>query len=613
MTGYGYRYFSRDLEGMQYAKHYRQVVSGQAEVELLLDENALTKNEEYFELGVFEVSENPDYLAYSIDTLGSEHYDLYIKELSTGKLIDTRIPDTDDAVTWSNQGDQLFYIKVNELGRPYKVCRHKLFTSIDCDESIFKESDPAFSLSIWKSRSKRFIFIESHSGSSSEVWYLDPDALLSPPTLIQKRTVDLEYTVDHQGERFLIITDDGVNNCKLMSAPVISPSRDHWRDLIVTKAPAGVECVEPFANQLVVLEQSIGQHRLRVLDLKKDFEYVLELPQTENIVEIFDNPDYQSRKLRYRYSSLVAPNTIYEYDLETKQQVLLKQQFIPEQENLSDYVSKRIYAQSADGSKIPISLAYNEKLTSSDGNPVYLEGYGAYGESLDAEFDEDLFSLLNRGIIYAQAHVRGGGELGKAWHKEGKLLNKKQSFGDFINCAEHLVNQSIAAGGKIVAYGASAGGLLVAASVRQRPDLFAAAVCEVPFVDVLNTMADPELPLTVQDYDEFGDPAELKFFEYIKSYSPYENVSPDAYPPMLITTALNDERVPYWEAVKWVAKLRAFKTNNTPLCLKVAQSNGHFGVSGRFDACKDTALIYDFALTTVGLNTAHADALGKPQ
>lgn len=605
-----YLYFSREQAELQYAAHYRKTANGQGEIELLLDENVLARNEEYFDLGVLEISENPNYLAYSVDTSGAEYFELYIKELSTGKLIDTVIPDTTDELVWSNRGDDIYYLKVNESGRPYKVCRHKLFTAIDLDESIFEESDPAFSLSIWKSRSKRFIFIESHSGSASEVWYLELGILSAPPVLIQRREKNLEYTVDHHGERFLIVTDDGVNNSKLMYAPLGNPSRMNWRDLYTAHSHISVESVEPFENQLVVVEQTNGQYSLRVFDLKKKIEYVVEMPQTENVVEIGQNPNYQDRKLRYRYSSLVCPDRIYEYDLESRQQVLLKQQLIPEQENLSDYISKRVYASGSDGKMIPISLAYNNRKIKPGGNPVYLEGYGAYGESLDAEFDIDLVSLLNRGIIYAQAHVRGGGEMGKAWHDEGKLLNKKQSFKDFICCAEQLIELGLARRKQIVAYGASAGGLLVAASVGLRPDLFAAAICEVPFVDVLNTMANPELPLTVQDYDEIGNPANPEFFDYIMSYSPYETIGHGEHPPLLVTAGLNDTRVPYWEALKWVAKLRLYKVNKTPLCLKVEQDNGHLGGSGRFESCKETALIYDFVLSALNLGNPAVDTEG---
>jgi oligopeptidase B len=596
-----YFYYSRTEEGKDYPIFCRKKGNLLAAEEVIFDQNALAEGHEFFDVGILRVSPDHHLLAYSVDTTGAEKYALYVKDLATGELLPDVIPEIDWSIEWANDNRTFFYTTTDDAMRPDRLRRHVLGTDPAQDAVIFHEPDERFRVYIEKTLSEAYLILSVESRVTSEEYVLDADDPLGSLELIEPRRTDVEYYVCHRGDALFILTNDDAENYKVMKAPVSAPSKENWQTVIAHRDSVKVERIEAFADHLVVQERERGLRRIRVIDLRSGWDHYVEFPDPTYAVFLRDNREFNTIILRYVYESLTTPESVYDYDMETAQRVLMKQDEVLGGYDPSLYRAERLFATAEDGTRVPISLVYRKELFEPGTNPLYLMGYGSYGASMDPWFSSARLSLLDRGFVYAIAHVRGGGEMGEAWKDGGRLLNKKNTFTDFIACAEHLVDNGYAAPGRVVAEGGSAGGLLIGAVLNMRPDLFAIAVADVPFVDVLNTMLDESIPLTVGEYDEWGDPHEKEYYDYIKSYSPYDNVTAQAYPDILITSSLNDQRVQYWGPAKWTAKLRALKTDDNLLLLRMIMEAGHGGVSGRYDRYREWAFEYAFVLDRVGM------------
>jgi oligopeptidase B len=594
-----YYYYSRTEKDKQYEIHCRKKGSLDANEEILLDENILAEGHGYFSIGVFEVSPNHRLLAYSTDTEGSEKYTIYVKDLTSGEMLKDVIPNTSYSLEWANDDKTFFYSILDDAMRPYKVFRHVLGTDPKDGKMVYHEKDEAFYVNVDKSKSKDYIFVTLGSNTTTEVHYLSADNPTEALKLIHPRQHDMEYYVEHQGDNFFIVTNDNAKNFKLVKAPVSNPSKENWVDVIPHSDSVRIDSVEAFKNYLAVYERENGLKKIHIMNMAKNETHYVDFPEPTYSYWGSDNPNYDTNVLRFGYTSLVTPNSIFDYNMDTKERELKKQYEIPSGYDPSLYQSERIFAKASDGTSIPISLVYKKGIVRKGKNPLLLYGYGSYGISTEPEFSTSRLSLLDRGFIYAIAHVRGGEEMGRYWYEQGKLLNKRNTFTDFIACAEYLIAEKYTSSDKLAINGGSAGGLLMGAVTNMRPDLFNIVVADVPFVDVMNTMLDPSLPLTVIEYEEWGDPNNKQYYDYMMSYSPYDNVIAKDYPNILVTTSLNDPRVNYWEPTKWVAKLRALKTDKNLLLLKTNMGAGHGGASGRYDYLKETAFRYAFVLNFI--------------
>ena len=595
----GWFYYTRTEQGKAYSIGCRKHGSLDAPEQVMLDGNVLADGRKYFRLGNFEVSPDHKLLAYSVDFEGDEAYAICIKNLETGELLADRIPNTYYTLAWANDNRAFFYTVLDEAKRPYRVYRHRLGSAAADDALMYQEDDARFEASLAKTRSERYIFLQLDSPLTSEVRHLlasEPDGDFQ---VLLKRQPGIEYEVEHQGDWFYIRTNEGAQNFRLMRTPIDAPSKENWTEVIAGRPDVTIEDVDGFAGYLVVSERERGLETIRIAraDRLDHFEKI-DFPEPVYTVGITANPEYLTDVLRFNYASLVTPASVFDYDLTTKIRVLRKQTEVAGYDP-SLYQSERLFARAPDGVEVPISLVYRKGIQRDGRNPALLYGYGAYGLTSDPGFSSERLSLLDRGFVFSIAHVRGGGDLGKYWHEAGKLLFKRNTFTDFIACAEHLIAQGYTAPDRLAIRGGSAGGLLVGAAINLRPDLFRAATVRVPFVDSLTTMLDPSIPLTITEYEEWGNPEDLEFYRYIRSYSPYDNVRPASYPAMLVTTGLNDPRVAYWEPAKWVAKLRAVKTDGNVILLKTELGAGHFGPSGRYAQLKEVALDYGFVLQQV--------------
>ncbi len=597
----GYFYYTRTEKGLQYPIHCRKKGSLEAQEEILLDENQLAKGHKFFAIGIFAVSPNHRYLAYSVDTTGSETYTIYIKDLKTGKLFQEAIPNTYYSFAWANDNQHFFYTVLDAAKRPYKLFRHQLGTAADNDQLVHHEKDEKFFISVRRSKSGKYIFMNLASQVTSEERFINADRPLQKFKVFAPRKYKVEYSVRHQGKYFYILTNEDAINFKLMRTRTTNISRSNWQEVIAHNPQVMLERIEPFKNYLVILMKDRGLKKIRVTDLRNGQTHFVDFEEPVYTVSFSGNVQYDTDWLRFRYQSLITPTSTYDYNMKTREKVLKKKREIPGGYDASQYRMERIYATAKDGTKIPISVLYRKGLKKDGSNPAYLYGYGSYGISMEPYFRSNIFSLVDRGFVYAIAHIRGGGDLGRQWYEDGKLLKKKNTFTDFIACAEYLINEGFTSAQKLAIAGGSAGGLLMGAVVNMRPDLFKAVIAHVPFVDVLNTMLDPTLPLTVIEYDEWGNPNIEEYYWYIKSYAPYENVTAQNYPNMLVTAGLNDPRVSYWEPAKWVAKLRHLKTDNNLLLLKTNMGAGHMGASGRYDYLKEVAFDYAFVLDRLGV------------
>jgi len=596
-----YYYYSRTEKGKQYPVHCRKKGSLRAKEEVILDENVLAKGHKFFALGVLEVSPDHRLLAYSVDTTGSETYTIFVKNLETGEIFPEKIPNTYYTLAWANDNRTFFYTVLDATMRPYKVMRHQLGESPRKDRVMHHEKDEKFFLSLRRSKSGRYIFMDIASQVTSEERFLNADAPDGEFRIFSPRQYKVEYTIVHHGNYFYIRTNENAINFKLMRTPLEHIQKKNWQTVIAHNRETMLQSVEPFKDFLAVLEKKKGLKNIRILPDGNESFYV-QFNEPVYTVSFTGNAEYATPYLRFNYQSLITPSSVYDYNVKTRRRTLKKRQEVLGGYDPNNYKMERIWATAKDGVKVPISLVYRKGLKKDGKNPALLYGYGAYGVTIDPYFSSNRFSLIDRGFVYAIAHVRGGGALGRPWYEEGKLLKKKNTFTDFIACAENLIARKFTNAEHLAIMGGSAGGLLMGAVTNMRPDLFKAVVAHVPFVDVLNTMLDPTLPLTVIEYDEWGNPHEEKYYWYIKSYSPYDNVQAKAYPNMLVTAGLNDPRVSYWEPAKWVAKLRALKTDNHLLLLKTNMGAGHMGASGRYDYLKEVAFDYAFLLEQVADN-----------
>ena len=589
-----YWYYSRTEEGKQYPYLCRRRGSMDGGEEVLLDLNAMAEGQPFLSLGAYAVSDDADWLAYSVDTSGYRQYTLYVKNLRTGVLSSERIERT-GSVVWASDNRTIFYSTEDLVSkRSEKLWRHVVGAT--GSDLVFEETDELFDVGVTRSLDRAAIFIVSYARTSREYRYVPADDPAAAPTLLIPREPGHEYEVDHYQGQFYITTNKGAKNFMVVTAPTVDPSPARWTPFIPHNPLIKVESLSVFRHHLVVTEREGGLTALRVIDMRNKRSHRIATDEPDYAIGLAVNPEFETDTIRYSYQSMVTPPSVYEYDMETRDRTLLKQQEVLGGYDPSQYEAKRIIANARDGRQVPMSLVYRRGTTFDGSAPMLLYAYGSYGISLSPTFSSSRLSLLDRGAIYAVAYIRGGGELGEEWREQGRMMQKMHTFHDFIDCAAYLVAHRYTSADRLVIQGGSAGGLLVGAVVNMRPDLFRAAIAQVPFFDVLNTMLDPTLPLTTSEYMEWGNPNERAAFDYIRSYAPYENIAAQPYPALLVQVSLNDSQVPYWEGAKFVAKLRAHKTDDRPVLLKTNLAAGHGGHSGRYDALRETAFTYTFIL-----------------
>jgi oligopeptidase B len=594
----GYYYYKRYEKDLEYPIHCRREGSLEAPEEIILDVNQVAEGHDFCSVRGLAVSPDTAMLAWAVDTVGRRKYTIRVTNLSTGEAMPDVIPEVTGNLVWANDNRTLFYAKQNpETLRSYRIYRHVLGTDPSEDVLVFEESDPTFSLNVWKTRSEKYIMIQSEQTLASEFRFVDADDPTGELRMIAPRERDVEYSVSHVGDRFIIKTNLDAENFCLMEVPVAHPGRENWHELIPGRDDVFIQGVEVFSDFMVVTERRDGLRHLRIIPFDGGEEYEIEFDEPAYVTWVDENHEFETSVLRYGYASLNTPETIFDLDLVTRERTLMKQEQIRGGFDAANYSVERLMAPARDGVEIPISLVYRTGTERDGSNPALLYAYGSYGSSMEAWFRPQVVSLLDRGFVYAIAHVRGGQELGRWWYEDGKLLKKKNTFTDFIDCGRFLVEEGYTAPERLFAMGGSAGGLLMGAVANMAPELFAGIIADVPWVDVVTTMLDNEIPLTTAEFDEWGDPRQREYYDYMLSYSPYDNVKAQAYPALLVITALEDSQVQYFEPAKWVAKLRAMKIDDNPLLLKIEMAAaGHGGVSGRFNKYHETALKYAFML-----------------
>ena len=609
-------YYSRTEKGKQYPIHCRRAVAPDADEEVTLDLNRLAEGHEFLALGAYAVSDDGRRLAYSLDFTGFRDYTLFVKDLVTGELLPDRV-DKVSSVAWSADDQTLFYVLEDHAKRPYQLYRHRLGV-LTGGRLVEEERDELFRLGVWRSRSRRYLFSMSRSFTSAEARYLDAGEPTGTWRMLSPREKDHEYDVDHGGDVFYLRTNgEGFRNFRLVTVPVSDPVRSRWREVIPHREDVMLEDLDVFADHYVVHEREEGLIRLRVTEVATGTSHHVQFPEPTYDIAPEPNAEFATPRYRFRYQSMITPPSVFDYDTLRRELTLLKQTEVLGGYAPSRYRSERLWATAADGVRVPISLV-SEVDTPRDGtSPMLLTGYGAYGIAYPAGFSSSRLSLLDRGVTVAIAHIRGGGEMGKRWHDAGRLLQKRNTFTDFIAVAEHLVGEGYTASDRLVIEGGSAGGLLIGAVLNMRPELFHAAELRVPFVDVINTMLDESLPLTVGEFEEWGNPKDPVYYAYMKSYCPYTNLGPRAHPAILVRTSINDSQVMYWEPAKYVAKLRAIRRAHgveaaTPgdrrLLFKIDMGAGHGGPSGRYDALRETAFDYAWVLARLGRGAASPEA-----
>ena len=597
-----YFYYTRFETGKEYPIYCRKLGSVDGAEQVMLDGNVLATGHEFFSIGGSAVSSGQDLLAYAIDTQGRRIHTTYLKNLSTGTMLPDVIPNVTENLAWGNDNRTLFYGKQDETTlRQHQIWRHVVGTDPATDKLVYQEDDETFGVYIFKTKSKKYLMLVSAQTITHEYRYLEADRPGGEFKVFLRRARGHEYQVDHIDERFLIRTNDRAKNFRLMSTPVAQPGRAHWREIIAHRDDVYLGDFDLFKDYLVLEERARGLTQIRVVPWSGTDAHYLEFAEPAYRAHLGANMEINTNIVRFDYTSMKTPQAVYDYDMSSRERKLLKQEEVLGGFNADDYVTERLYAPASDGTEIPLSLLYRKGLMKDGMNPTLLYGYGPYGASIDAAFASPRLSLVDRGFVFAIAHIRGGQELGRQWYDDGKLLKKKNTFTDFIACAEYLIQQRFTKPDKLFAMGRSAGGLLMGAVSNLRPDLFKGIVAEVPFVDVVTTMLDPSIPLTTGEYDEWGDPNKKEFYDYMLSYSPYDHVERKNYPAMLITGGLHDSQVQYWEPAKWVAKLRELKIGNNPVLLKTNMDAGHGGASGRFRRHQETAFSYVFLLDLAGI------------
>jgi oligopeptidase B len=586
-------YYSRTKKGEQYPIYCRKVASLEAPEEVTLDLNLLAHGHPFLSLGAYTVNEDGDRLAYTIDVTGYREHTLYVKDLRTGELLSRRIPKV-TSVAWTADGEILFYVTEDHAKRPHRLYRHRLGSS--ADDLVYEETDERFRLDVWRSRSRAYLFAGSRSVTSAEARYLRADRWADPWKVLRERERDHEYHVDDGGDRFYIRTNDEQRrNFRLVTAPPDDPQR--WTEVIPDREDVMLEDVTVFSGHYVAHERAEGLVRLRVTDRQSGASHPIELPEPAYDVASEANAEFVTSRYRFRYESLVTPASVYDYDMATRELMLLKRWEVLGGYDPARYRVERLHATARDGTRVPVSLVYRADTPREEPSPLLLVGYGAYGHPYRVTFSSSRLSLLQRGVAFAIAHVRGGGEMGTRWHDAGRLLAKRNTFTDFMSVAEFLIASRRTASDRLVVEGGSAGGLLIGAVLNMSPGLCRAAVLRAPFVDVINTMLDESLPLTVVEFEEWGNPKIKQHYEYMKAYCPYTNIAPQRYPTLLVKASLNDSQVMYWQPAKYVAKLRTTKAGDDRLLFRINMSAGHDGPSGRYDALRDLAFEYAFILS----------------
>ncbi|WP_245738547.1 S9 family peptidase [Pedobacter rhizosphaerae] len=597
----GYFYYSRTEDGKQYFKYCRKKGSLSAAEEILLDVDDLAKGHAYYSATGFSISPDNNLLAFGVDKVSRRQYTIHIKNLETGEVYKDAVANTSGRAVWANDNKTIFYTANNPATLlSEKIKKHTLGADSHSDVVVYDEKDNTNYIGVGKSKNGRYILINSQGTLTSETRMIDADHPEAAFKVFTSRSKDVLYDVMPVDDKFLIVTNWNAKNFRLMECPLDQTARENWKEIIPHRKDVLLENAEEFQDYVVLSERKNGLTDLRVL--KKDgSDYYIKFDEPAYDAGVGANPEYKSKTLRYSYTSLTTPSSTYDYNLEKKDQKLMKQQEVVGGYDPKEYVTERLFATAKDGAKIPIALVYKKGFKKNGNSPLLLYGYGSYGANMDVYFSSVRLSLLDRGFVFAIANIRGGQELGRQWYEDGKLMKKKNTFTDFITCGEYLIDQKYTSKGHLYANGGSAGGLLMGAVINLAPDLWNGVIADVPFVDVVNTMLDESIPLTTNEFDEWGNPKQKAAYDYMKSYSPYENIEKKAYPNLLVTTGLHDSQVQYFEPAKWVAKLRTMKTDKNVLFLKTNMEFGHGGASGRFDYLKEEALGYAFLFALEGI------------
>ena len=598
----GYYYYSRLVEGKDYFVYCRKKAALTAAEEVLLDVNAMAEGHNYFSAIGFSVSTDNKLLAYGVDTLSRREYKIYVKNLETGELYKDEIPGTEGGPVWANDNKTIFYTAKNPVTLlSEKIKKHVLGTAAEADKTVYEEKDPSNYIGVEKSKSERYILIVSQATLSSEVRWINAEKPGDAFAIFQPRMKEILYEVDHANDRFYIRTNLKAKNFKIVTCTEDKKDTANWEDLVAHNDSILISGFDLFKNFLAINERKGGLTQIHILNTQNNSSHYLAFEEATYVANITTNPDYNTDVMRFTYTSLTTPNSVYDYNMTSKEKKLMKQQEVVGGYDPTEYETERLFATAKDGTKVPISVAYKKGFKKDGSGALLLYAYGSYGISTDAYFSSIRLSLLNRGFAFAIAHIRGGQELGRYWYEDGKMMKKKNTFTDFIDCGEFLVSSKYTSAQHLYANGGSAGGLLMGAIVNMRPDLWNGVIAAVPFVDVITTMSDASIPLTTNEYDEWGNPADKESYDYMKSYSPYDNVEKKSYPNMLVTTGLHDSQVQYFEPAKWVAKLRAMKTGSNKLFLYTNMEAGHGGASGRYKPLKDKAREYAFLLALEGI------------
>ena len=595
----GYYYITRFEMGSNYPIYSRKKGSLSANEEIMFNCNELAKGHKYFQLGGLSVSSNNQFVAFAVDTVGRRIYKVQIKNLITGEIFADTLENTSGDSTWANDNQTLFYTRQDEKTlRSDKVFKHKLNTATSNDILVYFEKDDTYSVEVTKEKSKKYIVISSSSTMTTEFRILLADNPEGEFTIFQKRVRGLEYDIAHFGEHFYVLTNkDEATNFKLMKTPELATAKENWVDVIAHREDVLIEDIDIFRDFLVVTERFNGLNSIRIMPWSGEGEYYLPFESETYTAYTSTNVDFDTDILRYGYQSMATPSSIIDFNMKTKEKIVMKEQeVLGNKFDKNNYIEERIWATATDGTKVPISMVYRKELKKDGSNPLLQYAYGSYGYSMDATFSSTRLSLLDRGFIFAIAHIRGGEDLGRQWYEDGKLLKKKNTFTDFIDCSKFLITEKYTSPSHLYAEGGSAGGLLMGVIANIAPELYNGIIAQVPFVDVMTTMLDDSIPLTTGEYDEWGNPNVKKYYNYMKSYSPYDNVKAQKYPTMYISTGLHDSQVQYWEPAKWVAKLRALKTDSNVIYLDTNMDAGHGGASGRFEALKELAKEFTFLL-----------------
>lgn len=600
----GYYYITRYEKGKDYPIYARKKGSLEAKEEILFNCNEMAKGHSYFQLGGMNISEDNKWAAFGVDTVSRRQYTIQVKNLITGEILPFKIENTTGGSTWAGDNKTLFYTRKDPTTlRSEKIYKHKLGSDVNEDVLVYHEKDDTYSTYIYKEKSKKYLVIGSSSTLTTEYRILDAAKPDGEFKIFQPRTRGLEYSISHYGDKFYIVTNkDKATNFKLMVTPEDKTGKEYWTDLIAHRKDVLLEDIDIFKNYLVISERSNGLNTIRIRPWSGKGEYYLPFDSETYTAGTSVNPDFDTEILRYSYQSLATPSSVIDFNMKTKEKKIMKEQeVLGGKFNKNNYEEQRVWATAQDGTKVPISMVYRKGMKMDGNNPLLLYAYGSYGASMDAYFSSIRLSLLDRGFIYAIAHIRGGEDLGREWYENGKLLKKKNTFTDFIDCSKYVIDQKYTSAKHLYAEGGSAGGLLMGAVVNMAPQLYNGVIAQVAFVDVVTTMLDDSIPLTTGEYDEWGNPNEKEYYDYMKSYSPYDNVTKQGYPNMFVTTGLHDSQVQYWEPAKWVAKLRVTKTGNNQLFLDTNMEAGHGGASGRFEALKEVAKEYSFLLDLEGI------------